>query len=287
MSAKVIDGKAVAQRVKDEVAKGVIELVEKYGEPACPYLALVLCGSDPVSARLVEMKKRDCESVGIAAAIFRVPESAGQSALLELIAKLDGDENVTGILCQLPLPEGFDTRAVIHAISPAKDADGFSARLDSTKDDICACTPAGVIRLLEEYGVEIAGAEAVVIGRSNIVGKPMALQLMLRGATVTVCHTLTGDLAAHTRSADIIICAAGSPHLITADMVKPGAVVIDVGVTYGDSGIVGDVDFEEVSAVASAITPCVGGVGPMTRAMLLHNTLRLAQMQAEGCCKER
>ncbi len=277
MKAALIDGKLIAGKVKNEVAEGVSRLVSEHGEGARPHLALVLCGEDETSKRLVAMKKRDCESVGIKATVHKVPAEAGEDALLSLIARLDQDPAVTGILCQLPLPLGFDTRRAVEAVVPQKDADGFSARLDCDPSDISACTPAGVIRLLEEYGVPVKGAEAVVIGRSNIVGKPMALQLLLRGATVTVCHTATKDLGMHTKRADIIVCAAGCPHLITADMVKEGAAVIDVGVTYTESGIIGDVDFAGVAEVAGFITPNPGGVGPMTRAMLLYNTLMLAQ----------
>ena len=277
MPAKLLDGAACAERVKTEVALGVGRLVEEYGEAARPRLILVLCGEDPVSRGLVNMKKRDCEAVGIAAEIVRLPESAGQKGLGELIATLNSDAGVTGILVQLPLPEGFDERSAVRMISPDKDADGFSAPVGAGLDEIAACTPAGIMRLLEDNGVEIDGKNAVVVGRSALVGKPTALQLIMRGATVTVCHRRTACLAEHTRRADILVVAAGCPGLITADMIKPGAVVVDVGINRGDDGVRGDVDFAAAVNVAGSITPVPGGVGPMTRAMLLYNTLRLAE----------
>lgn len=277
MSAKLIDGSAVAQKVKTEVARGVSALVEKHGSAARPCLALVLAGDDPVSFRLVNMKKRDCESVGINARMIRVGAEEGEEALLGLIRALNEDESVTGILVQLPLPEGFNTKKILAAIDKSKDADGFSAEIGCDITDVAACTPAGIIRLIEETGEEIAGKHAVIVGRSNIVGKPMAIQLLLRDATVTICHTKTRSLGDITRLADILIVAAGCPGLITGDMVKPGATVVDVGMNYTENGLVGDANHEAVGKAAAWITPVPGGVGPMTRAMLLSNTLMLAE----------
>ena len=277
MSAGIINGNTVAQKVRDEVAAGVDALIEARGEAARPCLALIVFENDPVSLRLVGMKKRDCESVGISARVFRLPEETGERELIELIARLNGDPGVTGILCQLPLPAHINTKKVLAAVDKAKDADGFSAEIGCDRSDIAACTPAGIIRLIEETGVEICGKHAVIVGRSNIVGKPMAIQLLLRDATVTVCHTKTKNLAELTRLADILVVAAGCPGLVTADMVKPGAIVIDVGMNYTENGLVGDVDHEAAAEVASFITPVPGGVGPMTRAMLLYNTFLLAQ----------
>lgn len=277
MTAKLIDGNIIAAQVKDEVRQGVSALVDNFGECARPCLALIVFESDAVSMRLVSMKKRDCESVGISARVFRMPDGTDEAELLRLIFELNRDEGVTGILCQLPLPAHIDTKKVLAAIDKSKDADGFSAEIGCDRSDVAACTPAGVIRLIESTGEEIAGRHAVIVGRSNIVGKPMAIQLLLRDATVTVCHRKTKNLAELTRLADILVVAAGCPKLVTADMVKPGAVVIDVGMNYTEDGLVGDVDHEAVGDIASFITPVPGGVGPMTRAMLLSNTLLLAQ----------
>ena len=277
MSAIIIDGNGIAEQVRAEVLEGVNALVAERGASARPRLALIVFENDPVSKRLVGMKARDCESVGITPRVFPLPDETTEAELIALINTLNADDTVTGILCQLPLPSHINTKKVLAAIDKTKDADGFSAEIGCDKTDIAACTPAGVIRLIESCGVDIAWKNAVVVGRSNIVGKPMAIQLLLRGATVTVCHRQTYDLAEHTRTADILVVAAGCPKLITRDMVKPGAVVVDVGMNYTEDGLVGDVDFEAVSEVASFITPVPGGVGPMTRAMLLSNTLLLAQ----------
>ena len=275
--ATIIDGNLIASQVKDEVRQGVSALVDNFGESARPCLALVVFESDAVSVRLVNMKKRDCESVGILARVFRMADETTEAELMSLISELNLDNSVTGILCQLPLPAHIDTKKILAAIDKTKDADGFSAEIGCDKTDIAACTPAGIVRLIESTGEEIAGKHAVIIGRSNIVGKPMAIQLLLRDATVTVCHTKTKELASLTRLADILVVAAGCPKLITCDMVKPGAIVIDVGMNYTEAGLVGDVDHEAVADIASFITPVPGGVGPMTRAMLLSNTLLLAQ----------
>lgn len=280
--AKPLDGNASAERVKQEVAEGVRALVSLFGEAARPRLALVLCGDDPVSARLVGMKKRDCESVGVAAEVFRLPEETASAELVSFVRSLAEDPAVTGILVQLPLPAHISTERVLAAIPQEKDADGFAAKISMRPGDIAPCTPAGILRLLDDNGVDPAGKNAVIIGRSNIVGKPMAICLLLRDATVTVCHTKTKNLREHLKNADIVIAAAGCPGLVTGDMLKPGAVVVDVGMTYTKDGIRGDADHDSVAETASFLTPVPGGVGPMTRAMLLHNTLRLAQMQHDG-----
>lgn len=280
--ALIIDGKAIANQVKAEVKEGSEALVRKYGEEARPNMTLVLVGSDPVSKRLVELKTKDCEAAGITPTVISLSETTSEEKLLRLIDRLNNDADVRSILCQLPVPEHISTKKLLAAIAPEKDVDGFSARIDSDDYDIAACTPAAVMRMLKEAGVEVEGKHCVVVGRSNIVGKPMAIQLLLNNATVTVCHSKTVDLAEHTRRADVLIVAAGRARLITADMVKEGAVVIDVGMNYIDGHPVGDVDYESVAPKASYITPVPGGVGPMTRAYLLVNALKLAERAARG-----
>lgn len=279
--ALIIDGKAIANQVKAEVKEGSEALVRKYGEEARPNMTLVLVGSDPVSKRLVELKTKDCEAAGITPTVISLSGNTSEEKLLRLIERLNGDGDVKSILCQLPVPEHISTKKLLAAIAPEKDVDGFSARIDSDDYDIAACTPAAVMRMLKEAGVEVEGKHCVVVGRSNIVGKPMAIQLLLNNATVTVCHSKTVGLAEHTRRADVLIVAAGRARLITADMVKEGAVVIDVGMNYIDGHPVGDVDYESVAPKASYITPVPGGVGPMTRAYLLVNALKLAEREAE------
>ena len=279
--AKLIDGKAIAQKVKEEVAAGSEELVREFGEEARPNMTLVLVGSDPVSKRLVDLKAKDCESTGIVPTVIALSESTSEEKLLRLIERLNSDDDVKAILCQLPVPEHISTKKVLAAIAADKDVDGFSARIDCDDYDVAACTPAAVMRMLKESGVEVAGKHCVVVGRSNIVGKPMAIQLLLNDATVTVCHSKTTDLAEHTRRADVLVVAVGRPRFITGDMVKEGAVVIDVGMNYIDGHPVGDVAFEEVEPKASMITPVPGGVGPMTRAGLLVNALTLAERKVK------
>ena len=230
-------------------------------------------------------KVKDCAEVGIASTLDRLPADASEAALLARIAELNADPRVHGILVQLPLPAHIDEHRVIEAISPAKDADGFHVgnvgQLVVGRPLFRPCTPYGVMKMLEHAGTRLDGAEAVVIGRSNIVGKPQALMLLAAGATVTICHSRTKDLAAHTRRADVLVAAVGRPNLVTADMVKPGATVIDVGMNRGADGrLCGDVDFAGVREVAGAITPVPGGVGPMTRAMLLVNTIEAAERSA-------
>lgn len=285
----IIDGKKIASDIRAEVAAEAAAMAARGTRPG---LAVVLLGDHPASVSYVTAKERACAECGIASFPVRLPADTPQEALLAEIARLNADDRVDGILVQLPLPRGFDEQAVIHAIAPEKDVDGFHpvslGRLLLGQDTFVPCTPAGIIELLRRSGVETAGRHAVVVGRSNIVGKPMALLLGRKGtdATVTLCHTATTNLADMTRQADILVVAAGHPGTVGAGMVKPGAVVIDVGVNRipdatRKSGfrLVGDVDYAAVEPVASLITPVPGGVGPMTIAMLLKNTLRAAALR--------
>lgn len=282
-SARAIDGKALALRVRNEVATRVQNLKR---QGITPGLTVVLVGEDPASQVYVRNKALACEKAGMNSDVIQLPASTTQTELLALIEKLNADPNVHGILVQLPLPSQLNEHDVIEAISATKDVDGFhisNAGLLLTGTPLFRpCTPYGVMKMLEDEGVNLRGAEAVIIGASNIVGKPMALMLQAEGATVTICNSKTKDLAAHTRRADVLVVAVGRPHMITADMVKPGAVVIDVGINRLESGkLAGDVDYDAVSQVASAITPVPGGVGPMTIAMLLVNTVEAAERLLE------
>jgi methylenetetrahydrofolate dehydrogenase (NADP+)/methenyltetrahydrofolate cyclohydrolase len=284
MSAEIIDGKAIAQSVRGEVKDRVAALSE---DGLTPGLATVLVGEDPASKVYVAAKRKACAEAGIAAWDHDLAASTSQEDLLKLLDELNHDLAVHGILVQLPLPAHIEEHTVLDAMSPAKDADGFHpaslGRLLAGNPVVAPATPAGIQELLGRSNVETNGAEVVIVGRSNIVGKPLAALLMQKAAranaTVTVCHTGTKDLSMHTRRADILIAAIGRPHVITAPMVAPGAVVVDVGINRTDSGLVGDVDFEVVREVAGKITPVPGGVGPMTIAMLLSNTVRLAAAQ--------
>jgi len=282
MTASLLDGNALARSIRTDVAARVAHLAAVGVQPG---LAVVLVGDDPASSVYVRHKVKDCAEVGIASTLDRLPADTPQAALLARIAELNADPSVHGILVQLPLPAHIDEHRIIEAISPLKDADGFHVSnvglLATGQPLFRPCTPYGVMKLLEQSGARLDGAEAVVIGRSNIVGKPQALMLLAAGATVTVCHSRTRDLAGHTRRADVLVAAVGRPGLVTADMVKPGAVVIDVGMNRdADGRLCGDVDFAGVSRVAGAITPVPGGVGPMTRAMLLVNTVEAAERAA-------
>ena len=275
--AQIIDGKLVAAAVRAKAA-GLVERVKLAGVD--PGLAVVLVGEDPGSQSYVRMKERDCAEVGITSLDFRRPADITQAELNAIIDQNNADPAVHGILVQLPLPKGFDEEAALERISPEKDADGLHpenmGRLVRGIRAARACTPWGVMAMLDHYGIDPAGKRAVVIGRSSIVGKPMALMLLERNATVTMCHSRTVDLPAVCREADILVAAIGRPGMITAEYVKPGAVVIDVGINRTDSGLVGDVDFATVEPIASWITPVPGGVGPMTRAMLVMNTAEAA-----------
>ena len=278
-SASVIDGKAIAAKVRAELLPQVTALRDA---GIVTTLAVVLAGDDPASQVYVRNKVRACEEVGIESRRLLLPSTTTTRELLDVIASLNGDSSVHGILVQLPLPRGVDTEAVIEAVDPEKDVDGFHpdnvGRLMAGRPRFVSCTPAGVMRLLAETGVVLSGATAVVLGRSRTVGQPVAALLTAADATVTVCHSRTRDLGAVTRTADVLVAAVGRSELIKADMVKPGAVIIDVGINRLESGkLVGDVDYAGVSAVASAITPVPGGVGPMTIAMLLQNTVLAAK----------
>ena len=287
MTAQLLDGKSLARTIRLELRDEIVEFIENNGE--VPTLAAVLVGDDPASEVYVRNKVKACEEVGIHSRMFRLPADASQDDLLALIAKLNRakDEPTHGILVQLPLPKQIDASRILHAISPLKDVDGFHpenvGRLVQGVPRYIPCTPYGIQQLLIRNGIETAGRHVVVVGRSETVGKPMALLLMQRGAggdaTVTVCHSKTRDLASITRQADILIVAIGQPQFIKADMVKPGAVVVDVGIHRTESGLVGDVDFPAVSQIASRLTPVPGGVGPLTVAMLLVNTLAAARIQ--------
>ena len=282
MAAQLIDGKALAQRIRDDVAQRAATLTARGVEPG---LAVILVGDDPASQVYVKHKVNDCHMSGIRSVLERYDATLSQEALLERIRTLNTDPEVHGILVQLPLPRHIDTHAVITAIDPAKDVDGFhvanAGALIVGEPGFKPCTPYGCMKMLESIGCNPRGKHAVVIGRSNIVGKPMAVMLLHASATVTICHSATPDLAAHTRRADIVVAAVGKRDVLTADMVKAGAVIIDVGMNRNDEGkLCGDVDFAGVSEVASWITPVPGGVGPMTRAMLLVNTLESAERAA-------
>lgn len=276
--AQIIDGKIVSKLVKDNI-KSIIE-----SKKINPSLAVILVGNDPASLTYVRNKTKECLEVGISPKDYHLPEDIPEEKLLELIGNLNKDDDIDGILVQLPLPKHINTNKILNAISPYKDVDGFHpenvGKLMIGTPFVEPCTPKGVIRLLEHYGISVEGKRAVVLGRSNIVGKPMAIMLLHRNATVTICHSKTKDLSEITKQADILVSAIGIPNFVKADMIKKDAVVIDVGINKveenGKSKLVGDVDFENVKEVASYITPVPGGVGPMTRAMLLENTVNLA-----------
>ena len=276
--ANILDGKALAKSILAKVKTQAASMASP------PGLAVVIVGGDPASRVYVDNKKRDCTACGIASHEFALPEDVSEDKLLALVHELNQRQDIHGILVQLPLPKGLSDQKIIQAISPEKDVDAFHmlnvGRVLNGEYGFLPCTPAGIIEILDHYGIDPTGKHAVVVGRSNIVGKPMAMMLLHRNATVTICHTRTADLAAMTRQADILVAAVGVQGLITADMVKPGAVVIDAGINRKDDGkLCGDVDFDAVSQVASYITPVPGGVGPMTRAMLMLNTVNAAAAQ--------
>lgn len=278
MSANIIDGKAISAAVKEQVRDEIARDRLTVG------LAVVIVGDDPASRVYVNNKKKACEFCGIKSYEYALPADTTQEELLELVDTLNADKNVNGILVQLPLPKHLDEKAVIERISPNKDVDAFHesnvGRIMIGNYSFLPCTPAGCMELIHSTGVEVAGKECVVIGRSNIVGKPMAMLLLHENGTVTICHSKTHDLAEVCRRADILVAAVGRPNFVTADMVKPGAVVIDVGINRLDNGkLCGDVKFDEVSEIAGWITPVPGGVGPMTIAMLMRNTVTAARIQ--------
>lgn len=278
--AQIIDGKLVSQELRKKIANEVCELKAHAG--LTPGLAVILVGNDPASAVYVRNKHKGCQEAGINSYQIYLPEETTEKELLEKINELNNDKDVHGILVQLPLPKHISEQKVINAISPEKDVDAFNCsnvgKILIGKYDFLPCTPAGIMELLKYYNVEITGKECVVIGRSNIVGKPMALLLLAENGTVTVCHSKTKDLKEVTKRADILVVAIGKANFVTKDMVKPGAVVIDVGINRNNDGkLCGDVDFMSVEPVASMITPVPGGVGPMTITMLLQNTLTAAK----------
>jgi methylenetetrahydrofolate dehydrogenase (NADP+)/methenyltetrahydrofolate cyclohydrolase len=276
MSARIIDGKKIAAAVREEIRLRVLQLTQATGR--VPGLAAVLVGDNPASATYVRSKTKACQEAGIFSRQLTPAGDIPQADLLAMVRHLNGDPAIHGILVQLPLPSHIDERAVLEAVASEKDVDGFTfgsiGRLVENQARFVPCTPAGIIELLDREGVEVKGTHAVVVGRSEIVGKPVAFLLLHRHATVTICHSRTADLGAETRRADILVAAVGRARLISGAMVKPGAVVIDVGINRVEGKLVGDVDFESVAQVASAITPVPGGVGPMTVAMLLKNTLQ-------------
>ena len=283
MAAIIIDGRKVAAQWKERIAEETQEWVAR---GVTPHLAVVLVGENPASQVYVRNKENACRKAGMRSTLIRLPESCTQQALEQTVRELNADESVHGVLVQLPLPAHLDEAAVLRLIDPDKDVDGFHAmnagRLMSGQPCFVPCTPLGVMKLLEAYDIPVRGRRAVVVGRSNIVGKPMALLLLAADATVTVCHSRTENLAEITRGADILVAAVGRPNFITADMVKPGAAVIDVGINRVDGALLGDVDYAGVSEVAGFITPVPGGVGQMTIAMLLANTLDAVKRRAQG-----
>lgn len=279
MTARIIDGKAIAKRYREEL-KARVERLKERG--IIPGLAVAIVGDDPASKVYVRNKALACQSIGMHSEVHAMSGETSQAHLIGFVKSLNADPDIHGILVQLPLPKHIESRAVIEAIAPEKDVDGFhyqnAGALLVGESAFSPCTPLGVMKMLEQEGVAVEGAHAVVVGRSTIVGKPMALLLLNGGATVTICHSKTRDLAAMTLQADILVAAVGKPRMITAPMVKPGATVIDVGINrLRDGTLAGDVDFDAVKRVASRITPVPGGVGPMTIAMLLGNTVKSAE----------
>jgi len=283
----ILNGKELSQTLRAEIAQQVEEFIQKTGVTPC--LAAILVGDDPASQVYVRNKEKACAAVGMKSQLFRLPAETTEAELLELVARLNSDDSVHGILCQLPLPKQITEKVILDAVSPDKDVDAFHPAnvglILQGRPRFLPCTPFGIQEMLKRYEIETAGKHVVVLGRSDIVGKPMAAMMVQRGlgadSTVTVCHSRTKDLAAVTRLADILIVAIGQPKFVTADMVKDGAVVVDVGINRTDDGLVGDVDFDAVQAKTSAITPVPGGVGPLTITMLLGNTLKAAQDAVE------
>lgn len=278
--AKIIDGKEVAASVLERVKAQVAQLA---AAGVTPCLAVIIVGDDPASKIYVRKKHEMCGNVGIVSKAYELAADVEEGELIALIRKLNSDASVTGILCQLPLPAHISERNVLRAVSPDKDVDAFSARIGSDPSDMASCTPAGIIEMLKYENIEIRGKSCVVLGRSSIVGKPMALLLLQNDGTVTICHSKTKELKAIASGADILVSAVGKAKFVTADMVKPGAVVIDVGMNRDENGkLCGDVDFDNVEPIASYITKVPGGVGPMTIAMLMQNTVTAARLQREN-----
>ncbi len=278
MSANILDGKLISEEMRAALVRRVAALKER---GVTPGLAVILVGEDPASQIYVRNKGVACEQTGIHSVTIRMPETATQAELEAQIRALNADASIHGVLVQLPLPRHLDEAAALNLIAPEKDVDGFhivnAGRLFTGQEGVLACTPKGALAMIRRTGVDLNGKEAVIVGRSNIVGKPMAMLLLNENCTVTLCHSRTADLAAHIRRADILVAAVGKARFITADMVKPGAIVIDVGINRVDGKVVGDVDFDTVKEVAAFITPVPGGVGRMTIAMLLENTVNAAE----------
>lgn len=283
--AKIISGKELSAQIRAELAAETADFKEKYN--VTPGLAVVIVGEDPASQVYVRNKHRSCIEAGMHSVVYEMPADTTAEKLLEVVDRLNHDDSIHGILVQLPLPKHLDESLIINSISPEKDVDAFHpvnvGKLTLGEDGFLPCTPAGVIEMLKRSDISISGKNCVVVGRSNIVGKPAALLLLRENGTVTVCHSRTANLKEVCREADIIVAAIGKPKFITADMVKPGAVVIDVGINRLETGkLAGDVDFDEVEKIAEAITPVPGGVGPMTITMLLKNTLEAAKRKVNG-----
>lgn len=278
MAAQLLDGKTMSNELREKLALRVENLKAR---GVTPGLAVILVGEDPASQIYVKNKGLGCAQVGMHSVTIRLPETTTQQELETQIDQLNGDASIHGILVQLPLPKGLDEAAALARIAPEKDVDGFhvvnAGKLFTGQKGVVACTPKGAMEMIRRTGIDLSGKEAVVVGRSNIVGKPMAMLLLQQNATVTMCHSRTQHLAGHTRRADVLVAAVGKPRFITADMVKPGAIVIDVGINRVDGKVVGDVDFDAVKEVASWITPVPGGVGRMTITMLLENTIEAAE----------
>lgn len=278
MAAQLLDGKTMSNELREKLALRVENLKAR---GVTPGLAVILVGEDPASQIYVKNKGLGCAQVGMHSVTIRLPETTTQQELETQIDQLNGDSSIHGILVQLPLPAGLDEAAALARIAPEKDVDGFhvvnAGKLFTDQKGVVACTPKGAMEMIRRTGIDLSGKEAVVVGRSNIVGKPMAMLLLQQNATVTMCHSRTQHLAEHTRRADVLVAAVGKPRFITADMVKPGAIVIDVGINRVDGKVVGDVDFDAVKEVASWITPVPGGVGRMTITMLLENTIEAAE----------
>ena len=281
--AVLLDGNAMAAELT-EALRGRVDALRAKG--CIPGLAVILVGDDPASQIYVRSKEKACEALGIYSETHRLPVDTAQEALEKLIEGLNRDGRVSGILLQLPLPKGLDEANALRRIAPEKDVDGFhvenAGKLFTGQEGVVPCTPKGILYMLKKANVPLAGREAVVIGRSNLVGKPIAQLLLQENCTVTQCHSRTADLASHTKRADILVCAVGKPRFITADMVKPGAAVVDVGINRVDGRVVGDVDFDEVDKVAGYISPVPGGVGKMTIVMLMENTVEAAGRKAKA-----
>jgi methylenetetrahydrofolate dehydrogenase (NADP+)/methenyltetrahydrofolate cyclohydrolase len=277
---KILDGKKLSEKIKEELKKEVEELKK---EGITPGLAVILVGNNPASETYVRMKKNACREVGIKSFGYEFDENISEEELLKTIEEINKNPEIHGLLVQLPLPKHIDTTKILETVAPKKDVDGFHpynmGRLVEGLDSFAPCTPLGVMELFKEYNIDVKGKDVCVVGASNIVGKPMWALLLNAWATVDICHIETRDLASHTKRADIVIVGVGKPNLITADMIKDGAIVVDIGINKVDGKIVGDVDFENVSKKASYITPVPGGVGPMTIAMLLKNTIKAAKLK--------